>query len=144
MEEPPGDHHGNRPGVLPCLRGGEGLGAPPTTTGPDVQRPGRAVGEVKTLRDRTEWMKTITRWLTDSRYGLKSFEIDNERNDVRAHGLFTGTHSAGGLCPGQATHGDYDYVMQFDGRKDRSYDQDLACWSRAERAWLGPTGARRC
>jgi hypothetical protein len=77
------------------------------------------LAEVKTLRDYTEWMKTITTWLTDSRYEVKSFATDNERNNVCAYGVFTGTHLTGGPCPptGKTTHTDYVYAMQFDGGK---------------------------
>ena len=77
------------------------------------------LAEVKTLRDYAEWMKTITTWLTDSRYEVKSFATDNERNNVCAYGVFTGTHLVGGPCPptGKTTRTDYVYVMQFDGGK---------------------------
>jgi hypothetical protein len=35
-------------------------------------------------------------WLADSRYEVKSFATDNERTDVEAFDVFTGTRLGGG------------------------------------------------
>ena len=67
-------------------------------------------------------MKAILGPLPDSRYTLKSFATDNDRKNVCAYAVFTGTHSGqGGPVPptGKTTNTDYVYVMQFDGEKIR-------------------------
>jgi hypothetical protein len=47
---------------------------------------------------------------------VKSFATDNERNNVAAYAVFSGTHTGhGGPCEptGKRTTSDYVYVMQF-------------------------------
>lgn len=46
---------------------------------------------------------------------------DAERNNVAAHGVFSGTHTGPGGPrdpTGKSTRTDYVYVMQFDGDKE--------------------------
>lgn len=75
---------------------------------------------VTTLAQYTDWMKGLMTIMPDGRYEVKSFATDNERNNVSAYGIFSGTHTgAGGPCDptGKGTRTDYVYVMQFTGDK---------------------------
>ena len=56
--------------------------------------------------------------IPDGRYEIRSFAVDEERNNVCAYGVFRGTHTGeGGPVPAtrNALEADYVYVMQFDG-----------------------------
>ena len=78
--------------------------------------------EIKSLAGYADWMKAILGPLQDGRYTLKSFATDNDRKNVCAYAVFTGTHSGqGGPVPptGKTTNTDYVYVMQFDDDKIR-------------------------
>ncbi len=80
------------------------------------------LAEVRTLQQYTDWMKGLMVFIPDGRYELKSFAVDEERKNVCAYGIFSGTHSApGGPCPptGKSVNTDYVYVMEFDGDKIR-------------------------
>jgi len=78
------------------------------------------LADINTLKAYTEWMKGLLAPLADGRYELKSFAIDEERNNVCAFAIFKGTHSADG-CPipptGKSAESDYVYVMNFDSGK---------------------------
>jgi predicted ester cyclase len=79
-----------------------------------------ALKNITSLRDYTEWMKGLLTFIPDGHYELKSFAMDDERQNVTAYATFHGTHTgAGGPCPptGKHTSTDYVYVMQFDGNK---------------------------
>jgi len=82
-----------------------------------------AVADIRSLQQYTDWMKGLLVILPDDRYEVKSFAVDDERNNVCAYGVFTGTHSGpGGPCaPTGKTlkKSDYVYVMEFDGDKIR-------------------------
>ena len=76
------------------------------------------LADVHTLEQYTEWMKGLMGILPDGRYELKSFATDDERKNVSAYAVFSGTHTGpGGPCPptGKRVASDYVYVMQFDG-----------------------------
>jgi hypothetical protein len=75
------------------------------------------LAEFATLEQYTNWMKDLLTVLVDGRYEVKSFAIDEERRNVSAYGVFTGTHTAGGpVSPtGKTTHSDYVYIMEFEG-----------------------------
>jgi predicted ester cyclase len=81
-----------------------------------------ALTGVETLQAYTDWMKGILGPLPDGRYEIRSFAVDEERNNVAAYGVFRATHSGdGGPVPptGKRVEADYVYVMQFDGDKIR-------------------------
>ena len=81
-----------------------------------------ALGDVRTLQAYADWMKGLMGFIPDGRYELKSFAVDNERKNVTAYAVFSGTHTGpGGPCPptGKSTKSDYVYVMEFDGDKIR-------------------------
>ena len=78
--------------------------------------------EIRSLAGYADWMKAILGPLPDGHYTLKSFATDNDRKNVCAYAVFTGTHSGqGGPVPptGKTTNTDYVYVMQFDDDKIR-------------------------
>ncbi len=80
------------------------------------------LADVHTLQQYTEWMKGLLAFMPDGRYAIKSFAADEERNNVSAYGVFSGTHTGqGGPCPPTGKHvsSDYVYVMEFEGDKIR-------------------------
>jgi len=81
-----------------------------------------ALAGVNTLEAYTEWMKHLFTPVPDGRYELRSFAVDEERNNVAAYGVFRGTHTGdGGPVPptGKQVESDYVYVMEFDGDRIR-------------------------
>jgi predicted ester cyclase len=81
-----------------------------------------ALAGVDTLQAYTEWMKGLMTPMPDGRYELRSFGVDEGRNNVTAFAVFRGTHTGeGGPVPatGKAVEADYVYMMQFDGDKIR-------------------------
>jgi predicted ester cyclase len=81
-----------------------------------------ALEDVHTLEQYTEWMKGLLTILPDGDYEVKSFAADEERNNVIAYGVFSGTHTGeGGPVPptGKSAKADYVYVMDFQGDRIR-------------------------
>jgi steroid delta-isomerase-like uncharacterized protein len=81
-----------------------------------------ALENVKTLEAYTDWMKGLFTPVPDGRYEVRSFAVDDQRNNVAAYGVFRGTHTGqGGPVPptGKRVEADYVYVMEFDGGKIR-------------------------
>ena len=79
-----------------------------------------ALGGVQTLEQYTEWMKGMLTFMPDGHYELKSFAVDEKRNNASAYATFHGTHTgSGGPCPptGKKTATDYVYVMHIEGDK---------------------------
>ena len=77
-----------------------------------------ALTGVNTLEAYTNWMKSLYAPMPDARYEIRSFAVDEPRNNVTAVGVFRATHTAaGGPVPptGKAVEADYVYVMDFDG-----------------------------
>jgi predicted ester cyclase len=71
-----------------------------------------------TLEQYTDWMKGLLTLLPDANYEVRSFAVDEGRQNVAAYGVFRGTHTGeGGPVPptGKQVEADYVYVMQFDG-----------------------------
>jgi predicted ester cyclase len=80
------------------------------------------LADVTTLEAYTEWMKGLYTPMPDARYEVRSFAVDQERNNVAAYGVFSGTHTGeGGPVPptGRRVESDYVYVMDFDGDRIR-------------------------
>jgi predicted ester cyclase len=78
--------------------------------------------DVRSLEQYTEWMKGLMTFMPDGRYEIKSFATDDERKNVCAYAVFSGTHTGqGGPCPptGRSVTSDYVYVMQFEGERIR-------------------------
>jgi predicted ester cyclase len=79
-----------------------------------------ALDGITTLQAYADWMTGLLGILPDGSYQLKSFATDNQRNNVAAYGIFTGTHTGEGgpVEPtGKTVNADYVYVMQFTGDK---------------------------
>ena len=80
------------------------------------------LADIRNLQQYTDWMKGLMSILPDGKYEVKSFAMDDERKNVCAYGVFSGTHTGqGGPCPptGKSVSTDYVYVMDFDGDKIR-------------------------
>jgi predicted ester cyclase len=99
------------------------------------------LSDAHTLKDYTEWMKGLLVFIPDGRYELKSLATDQERNNVCAYGVFSGTHSGpGGPVPptGKSTSTDYVYVMQFeDGKISHMTKIWNAGFATKELGWTG-------
>ena len=81
-----------------------------------------ALSNLNTLEGYTEWVKNLFTPIPDSRYELKFFAADEERNCAVAFAVFHGTQTGPG-GPGEPTGksvaADYVYAMQFDGERIR-------------------------
>jgi steroid delta-isomerase-like uncharacterized protein len=97
------------------------------------------LAEIRTLQAYTEWMKGLLSFMPDGRYDLRSFAVDEARQNVCAYAVFSATHSApGGPCPptGKSTTTDYVYVMQFEAGKIRHMTKIWnAGWAMRELGW---------
>jgi predicted ester cyclase len=65
-------------------------------------------------------MKNLLTLLPDGNATVRSFAVDEARNNVAVFGVFRGTHTGeGGPVPatGKTAEADYVYVMDFDGDK---------------------------
>jgi predicted ester cyclase len=81
-----------------------------------------ALDGIDTLEAYTEWMKGLLTPLPDGNAEVRSFAVDEARNNVAAFGVFRGTHTGdGGPVPptGKSVAADYVYVMDFEGDKIR-------------------------
>jgi predicted ester cyclase len=81
-----------------------------------------ALADVETVEAYTEWMKGLFTPVPDGWYELRSFAVDESRNNVSAFAVFHGTHTGeGGPVPptGKSVAADYVYVMEFDGDQIR-------------------------
>jgi len=77
---------------------------------------------LETLEAYAEWMKGMLVLLPDGTAEVRSFAVDEARNNVAAFGVFRGTHTGeGGPLPptGKSAEADYVYVMDFSGDKIR-------------------------
>jgi steroid delta-isomerase-like uncharacterized protein len=77
-----------------------------------------ALADVSTLEGYTNWMQGLFTPMPDGTYEVRSFAVDEGRNNVAAFAVFRGTHTGeGGPVPptGKRVEADYVYVMQFDG-----------------------------
>jgi predicted ester cyclase len=80
------------------------------------------LADVRNLQQYTDWMKGLMTILPDAKYQVKAFATDEERRNVCAYGVFSGTHTGqGGPVPPtrKKVSTDYVYVMDFDGDKIR-------------------------
>ena len=81
-----------------------------------------ALAGVDTLEAYTEWMKGLLTPVPDGRCEVRSFAVDEDRNNVSAYGVFRGTHTGeGGPVPptGKRVETDYVYIMEFEGDRIR-------------------------
>lgn len=67
-------------------------------------------------------MKGLLTPVADGRYEVRSFGVDEDRNNVTAYAIFRGTHTNdGGPVPptGKEVEADYVYIMEFEGQQIR-------------------------
>ena len=67
-------------------------------------------------------MKDLLTPVADGRYEVRSFGVDEDRNNVTAYAIFRGTHTDdGGPVPptGKEVEADYVYIMEFEGQQIR-------------------------
>ena len=79
-----------------------------------------ALTGVNTVEAYTNWMQGMYTPMPDARYEVKSFAVDEQRNNVTAVGVFKATHTGnGGPVPptGKKLEADYVYVMDFEGNQ---------------------------
>jgi len=99
------------------------------------------LAEVRTLQDYADWMKAMLVVIPDGSYEVKSFATDEDRNNVCAYGVFSGTHTGeGGPVPatGKSTSSDYVYVMEFEDGKIRHMTKIWnAGWALKDLGWAG-------
>ena len=70
-----------------------------------------ALADVDTVESYSEWMKGLLTPLPDGRYELRSFAVDEERNNVSVFAVFRGTHTGeGGPVPPTGNSVAADYV----------------------------------
>jgi predicted ester cyclase len=63
-----------------------------------------ALEGVETIEGYTDWMKGILTPLPDASYEVRSFAVDDARQNVAAYGVFRGTHTGeGGQCRQRAS-----------------------------------------
>lgn len=77
-----------------------------------------ALTGVNSVEAYTNWMKGLYTPMPDARYEVRSFAVDERRNNVAAFGVFRATHTAnGGPVPptGKSVEAEYVYVMDFEG-----------------------------
>lgn len=81
-----------------------------------------ALSGVETLEAYTDWMKGLFTPVPNGRYELRSFAVDEGRENAMAFAVFRGTHTGeGGPVPptGQKVEAEYVYVMDFEGDRIR-------------------------
>ena len=79
-----------------------------------------ALTGINTVEAYANWMKGMYTPMPDARYEVKSFAVDEQRNNVTAVGVFKATHTGnGGPVPptGKKLEADYVYVMDFEGNQ---------------------------
>jgi predicted ester cyclase len=81
-----------------------------------------ALEAVRTVEGYTDWMKGLMAIAPDGTAEIRSFGVDEARNNVAIFGVFRGTHTGeGGPVPptGKSVEADYVYVLDFEGDKIR-------------------------
>lgn len=94
-----------------------------------------ALAGVDTLQAYTEWMKGLLTPVPDGRYEIRSFAVDQGRNNVAAYGVFRGTHTGqGGPVPPTGKRVEADYGVRW--QPDSAYDEDLERCDQPEAAGM--------
>jgi predicted ester cyclase len=97
------------------------------------------LADVKTLEAYAQWMQGLLKFMPNGSYDLRSFAVDEQRQNVSAYAVFSAAHTGeGGPCPptGKATRTDYVYVMEFEGDKIRHMTKIWnAGWAMRELGW---------
>jgi predicted ester cyclase len=97
------------------------------------------LAEIRTLEEYADWMKGLCMIMSDASYDLKSFATDNERGNIAAYAVFSGTHTGeGGPVPptGKSVKSDYVYVIESeDGKISHMTKIWHAGWAMKELGW---------
>ena len=97
------------------------------------------LAEVTTLKDYADWMRGMLGVVPDGDYEIKSFAVDERRNNVCLYAVFSATHTGeGGPVPptGKSTRSDYVYVMDFENGKIKHMTKIWnAGWAMKELGW---------
>lgn len=97
------------------------------------------LAEIRTLAAYTDWMQGLMSLMPDGSYEVKSWAVDEQRGNVSAYAVFSGTHTGqGGPVPptGRRTASDYVYVMSFTGDKIAHMTKIWnAGWAMRELGW---------
>ena len=99
-----------------------------------------ALAEIHDLQGYTDWMKGLLTILPDGGYEVKSFAADEQRGNVCAYAVFSGTHTGeGGPCPptGKSANADYVYVMETGTIILQGSSSDLKKDEKVIEAYLG-------
>lgn len=81
-----------------------------------------ALAEIKTIEGYADWLKGLYTFVTDERYEVNCFAVDEERKTAIWSAVFYGTHTGeGGPVPptGKSAESDYVYCVQFEGDRIR-------------------------
>jgi hypothetical protein len=86
-----------------------------------------ALADVTTLEAYTEWMKGLLTILPDGTAEVRSFAVDEARNNVAAFGVFRGTHRRGraGAADRQVRRSRLRLRDGLRRRQDPPHDKDL-------------------
>ena len=78
-----------------------------------------ALADVKSLEAYVTWAAGLLGPIPDAKCELKSLAVDEERGNVVAYAVFSGTNTEKGPVPptGKSISSDYVYVVHFDGDK---------------------------
>ena len=90
-------------------------------------------------------MKGLFTPVPDGNYEVRSFAVDDSRQNVAAYGVFRGTHTGeGGPVPptGKKVVADIRVRHGFRRRSNPSPDEDLERWDQPDAAGLGVTVRR--
>lgn len=86
-------------------------------TGATFSAQAGALADVSTVEEYTDWMKGLMQIAPDGTAEIRSFGVDETRNNVAIYGIFRGTHTGeGGPVPptGRSVQADYVYVLEFE------------------------------
>ncbi|MCB9592806.1 MAG: ester cyclase [Sandaracinaceae bacterium] len=93
-----------------------------------------ALAEITSLEGYTEWIKGLYTFVTEPRYDLKSFAVDEARGNVTTFAVFYGTHTGeGGPVPatGKSASTEYCYCIEVDDGRIRHmtkvWNDTVAC-----------------
>lgn len=77
---------------------------------------------IDTIQDYADWVQGMFVPMPDASYELRSFAVDEERQNALAFAVFIATHTGeGGPIPasGNRVEADFVYSIQFDGERIR-------------------------
>ena len=91
-------------------------------TGATFSAQAGALADVRTAKEYTDWMKGLMQIAPNGTAEIRSFGVDEARDNVVIYGVSRGAHTGeGGPVPptGKSVEADYVYVLEFDDGKIR-------------------------